>query len=418
MLRIRSFSEFYKIYEEETKEAPKLDSDARLFSIILSEMFSVYLKSAAYVGGYPDVVKDIKKVQDAELDKKPQVLIDLIKLVTGKIVDEEIKKELTGEAISKSLDELKSAYDELKGRTERDEKELQKIVSDICYDKLESLISIYKDPKNKIDESYLDERYSSFEPIFEVNTFKARRQGLLSDVNTFISNIENQATNASTDRFKSKMGEISGKLGAIQKELTDDSKWESMKRRERVKRLAEIPVEIEEISKTSSEESIKELISLGVEKRMEEQIKSAMDKIAEVFKKISDSVAKKIESAGDQKGEGSKGDEKKAVSQVKEILSGLSSKENLTKKGPNFKTIKLAQETLNKVLPKSDQVVPDGLYGKKTEKAVETVSKILSILNPKIEVTGKKMSPILIETLKKLIDEKGIEEIRAQFAKK
>jgi len=143
-----------------------------------------------------------------------------------------------------------------------------------------------------------------------------------------------------------------------------------------------------------------------------------MDKIAEVFKKISDSVAKKIESAGDQKGEGSKGDEKKAVSQVKEILSGLSSKENLTKKGPNFKTIKLAQETLNKVLPKSDQVVPDGLYGKKTEKAVETVSKILSILNPKIEVTGKKMSPILIETLKKLIDEKGIEEIRAQFAKK
>lgn len=96
----------------------------------------------------------------------------------------------------------------------------------------------------------------------------------------------------------------------------------------------------------------------------------------------------------------------------------MSSKENLTKKGPNFKTIKLAQETLNKVLPKSDQVVPDGLYGKKTEKAVETVSKILSILNPKIEVTGKKMSPVLIETLKKLIDEKGIEEIRAQFSKK
>jgi predicted nucleic acid-binding Zn-ribbon protein len=81
-----------------------------------------------------------------------------------------VKKELTGEEINKSLGELKSAYDELKGRTERDEKELQKIVSDICYDKLESLISIYKDPKNKIDESYSDERYSSFEPIFEKNT--------------------------------------------------------------------------------------------------------------------------------------------------------------------------------------------------------------------------------------------------------
>jgi hypothetical protein len=415
MLRVRSFSEFYKIYEE---EEPKLDSDARLFSIILSEMFAVYLKSASYVGDYPDVVKDIKKVQDADLDKKPQVLIDLIKLVAGKISDEVIKKELTGEEINKSLGELKSAYDELKVRTERDEKELQKIVSDICYDKLESLISIYKNPKNKIDESYSDERYSSFEPIFEVNTFKSKRGVILADVNTFISNIEPQVQNASTDRFKSKMKGILDQLGKIQKELADDPKWEAMKRRERIKRLAEIPVEISAISKASSEESSKELLSLGIEKKAEEQIKSAMDKIAEVFKKISDNVTKKIESAETQKGEESKGDEKKDVSQTKEILSGLSSKENLTKKGPNFKTIKSAQEALNKILPKSDQVVPDGLYGKKTEKAVETVSRILSILNPKIEITGKKMSPVLIETLKKLIDDKGIEEIRAQFTKK
>jgi hypothetical protein len=213
---------------------------------------------------------------------------------------------------------------------------------------------------------------------------------------------------------------ILDKLGEIQKELADDPKWEAMKRRERIKRLAEIPVEISEISKASSEELSKELLSLGIEKKAEEMIKSAMDKIAEVFKRISDSVTKKIEAAGAKKEEETKGEgeKDKDVSQTKEIKSGLSSKENLTKKGPNFKAIQSAQETLNKVLPKSDQVVADGLYGKKTEKAVETASKILSILNPKIEVTGKKMSPLLIVTLKKLIDEKGIEEIRAQFAKK
>ena len=417
MLKLRSFDVFSKMFEEE-KTGTEAGNELGGLELFLNNLFSVYFRIASYIDSYDDVVNDIKKIQGEELSKKASALARIITDdLSPKVENTNLKNEFSKDEFKNAVNVIGASFEELaKKLDEKEANSVEKKLSDLCYDKIQELIKTYKDQKtDNVNESLSDVRYRNADHLFEKkNTFKDKRGELLRTVNTQMADLKTQIDNAMSSRHSGKLNEIYKKLEIIQKELSDKNEnyWVGMKRKNRLERLSEIPGELQEIIQLVFNETTKELAMVGLEKSTLAKVQDAMNKINSYF----DSASKILTDEMGKDEYGKSAEQEKGKS--KDILSGLKDKKNLTKKGPNLQKIREVQEMLNQVLPEKDRLAKaDGLYGEKTEKAVERVSSMLRLLNPEIEITGKKMSKLFIETLTKLIKDKGIEEIRSKFFK-
>jgi CDP-glucose 4,6-dehydratase len=78
-----------------------------------------------------------------------------------------------------------------------------------------------------------------------------------------------------------------------------------------------------------------------------------------------------------------------------------------SKKGKNFETIKKYQEKINALLGDKQKIKADGLYGKGTEAAIQSIASKFSSLIPDLKgLDGKAMSPAFIKFLDKYEENK------------
>jgi hypothetical protein len=387
------FRTFTKIYEAE--EAPK-EGIAAISPLMLSLYFQGYGELVSKLEGYKDVVKDLKDITNAEVDKKADIFNTLAKKLSGLIKDAEIKKEADG-FIVPGIAALGEAYSSLiKTASDEDKKELQKAFNEGVLEFQNNLINAVK----TVNESYFIEG----DPILEKNTFKDERSGLIRDLSTIEADVNSLLENPPSDRIKKVMDMLSGDCKELKKELSDDKKWESMKRKERKARLEEIGQVLLKIKEKRSSSIVEEVVKSGIEKAVVAKIKDAESKIKEGATKMNDIAQKKIEAVKTEELNKEFSKDNLKLDDFKEIATGKKDVKNLQKKGPNLDKIKKLQEVMNQFLEKP--IKADGLYGEGTEKAIAEVSKTLSLLDPSVKSDGKTMTPLLQAMLMK-IDEKG-----------
>jgi hypothetical protein len=417
MKPILDFKTFQRIFEAD--ETPK-EGVSAIAPLILSLYFQAYGELASKVEGYKDVVKDLQSIMKAEVDKKPEVIEAIAKKIAALVKDPDIKKELEA-SIVPAVTVLGEAYKELlKTASDEDKKKMQEAFADGVLDYQNSLIQAVK----AVNESYFIER----DPILEKNTFKDDRSDLIRDLNTLESGINMVLLNPPTERIKGAMSGLAGQVKELKKELTDDAKWEGMKRKARKDRVLEIPQLIAKIKEDQNKAISDEVVKSGIEKTVLTKIQSAQAKLKEGTEKISGIVQKNIETAkaeGDKKTAEEKAKEAKELEDFKkaslklddykEIVTGKKEVGNLQKKGKNLKTIQKIQELLNNYLEKP--IKADGLYGEGTEKAIAEVSKALSLIEPEVKSDGKVMSPLLQAMLMKIEEKGGKEKVKQAFDK-
>ena len=417
MKPILDFKTFQRIFEA---DEPAKEGVSAIAPLVLSLYFQAYGELASKVEGYKDVVKDLQSIMKAEVDKKPEVIEAIAKKIAALVKDPDIKKELEA-SIVPAVTFLGEAYKELlKTANDEDKKKMQEAFADGVLDYQNSLIQAVK----SVNESYFIEG----DPLVEKNTFKDDRSDFIRDLNPLESGINMVLLNPPTERIKGAMSGLAGQVKELKKELTDDAKWEGMKRKARKDRLEEIPQLIAKIKEDQQKAISDEVVKSGIEKTVLTKIQSAQAKLKEGTEKIGAIVQKNIETAkaeGDKKTAEEKAKEEKEMDDFKkaslklddykEIVTGKKEVGNLQKKGKNLKTIQKIQELLNNYLEKP--IKADGLYGEGTEKAIAEVSKALSLIEPEVKSDGKSMSPLLQAMLMKIEEKGGKEKVKQAFDK-
>jgi hypothetical protein len=417
MKPILDFKTFQRIFEA---DEPAKEGVSAIAPLVLSLYFQAYGELASKVEGYKDVVKDLQAIMKAEVDKKPEVIEAIAKKIAGLVKDAEIKKELEA-SIVPAVTVLGEAYKELlKTASDEDKKKMQEAFSDGVLDYQNSLIQAVK----SVNENYFIEG----DPIVEKNTFKDDRSDLIRDLNTLESGINMVLLNPPTERIKGAMSGLAGQVKELKKELSDDAKWEGMKRKARKDRVQEIPQLIAKIKEDQNKAISDEVVKSGIEKTVLTKIQDAQAKLKTGTEKIGGIVQKNIETAkaeGEKKTADEKAKEAKELEDFKkaslklddykEIVTGKKEVGNLQKKGKNLKTIQKIQELLNNYLEKP--IKADGLYGEGTEKAIAEVSKALSLIEPEVKSDGKVISPLLQAMLMKIEEKGGKEKVKQVFAK-
>jgi len=393
------FKSFARLMEAE--ESPK-EGVASFVPLFLNLYFQAYGSLVSKVEDYKDLAPDMQSIIKSEVDKKGDIFNGLVKKIAGLIKDEAIKAEANSSVVPAVSMIGEALNDLLKTASDDDKKKIQEAFTDGVVNYQNSLIKAVK----SVNESYFIE----LDYLLEKNTFKDQRTDLIKNANTLEANINSIILNPSSDRIKTTMTELSGEVKKIKSELSDDSAWEKMKRKERKDKLVEIPAKIEEIRVKQQEAINSEVVKSGVEKTVSKKLEAAQAKMEEGNKKIAEIIQKNVEAAkvkteekaAEETAEFKK--DKLKVDDYKEIVTGKKKVENLQKKGPNQATIQKVQETMNKYLDK--QIKADGLYGEGTEKAVEAISKALALIEPEAKSDGKSMTPLFQAMLMK-IDEKG-----------
>ena len=414
MKPILDFKTFQRIFEADETAKEGVSAIAPL---ILSLYFQIYGELASKVEGYKDVVKDLQSIMKAEVDKKPEVIEAIAKKIAALVKDPDIKKELEA-SIVPAVTVLGEAYKELlKTASDEDKKKMQEAFADGVLDYQNSLIQAVK----SVNESYFIEG----DPIVEKNTFKDDRSDLIRDLNTLEGGINMVLLNPPTERIKGAMSGLAGQVKELKKELSDDAKWEGMKRRDRKNRLEEIPPLIAKVKEDQQKAISDEVLKSGIEKTVLAKIQDAQAKIKEGTEKIGAIVQKNIETKKSEDSKKATEEEAKALNDFKkaslklddykEIVTGKKEVGNLQKKGKNLKTIQKVQELLNNYLEKP--IKADGLYGEGTEKAIAEVSKALSLIEPEVKSDGKSMSPLLQAMLMKIEEKGGKEKVKQAFDK-
>ena len=294
---------------------------------------------------------------------------------------------------------------------------MQKAFANGVLDYQDSLIQAVK----SVNESYFIEG----DPIVEKNTFKDDRSDLIRDLNTLEGGINMVLLNPPTERIKGAMSGLAGQVKELKKELSDDAKWEGMKRRDRKNRLEEIPPLIAKVKEDQQKAISDEVLKSGIEKTVLAKIQDAQAKIKTGTEKIGAIVQKNIETKKSEDSKKAAEEEAKALNDFKkaslklddykEIVTGKKEVGNLQKKGKNLKTIQKIQELLNNYLEKP--IKADGLYGGGTEIAIADVSKALSLIEPEVKSDGKVMSPLLQAMLMKIEEKGGKEKVKQAFDK-
>ena len=415
MNRVLSFDNYHKLFEAESNAATNAAEQ------IVNLFYQAYGNVVTKVGDYKDAVDDLLSVaEEKDSTKKADLFERVLKKVVSKIKPE--YKEV-GNTVLEAGKKLKDAYATLL-ETEEGKKSVEEI-NKVIYRKIlefqKGLQTASKEmpkveaPKEGVKESfeYLGDDDIN-EGLFRKNTFLDERNLLISSVVILYSDMVAQAKNGATEAIKSKASEIVNKLKSLNDELSDENKWESMKRKERKTRLDEIPTEISDFKEDFNKTLMAESTKMGIDKKVSSVIAEVIkmldgvsSTIAEVDKKLADETVKETDAK--IKEEKNKEEDKKDETKYIEISSGNVKKQNLSKKGPNLEAIKKFQENYN-TLKAGAEIKPDGLYGKNTENAIVSAAKMIGGLTgvdlEKATEGGKKLTPELQSAVQKFIENK------------
>jgi hypothetical protein len=342
-------------------------------------------------------------------------MLDAINKIAGK-VDPKYKEAATQMVVA--VKKLKDAYDTLIKSDEASSDVIEKTI----YKKTIAYLSQLNDtaktaPKVEKqegkDNNSLDNEEQGHLHLFEKNTFTDEREEIVKKITPIYSQVVYLAKNSPVESLKSECTIIAKELKGYYDLLSNEEEWESMKRRERKDKLEEILGKVNEVPSRMNEIQGKALIKLGIDSKVQGAIKTAMDLINKAIETLNVKeevvIAKEAGKEEDaKKEEEKKDDEKKGDNRsYEEVKSGNVDKENLTKKGKNFESIKKYQEKLNALLGDKEKIKADGLYGKGTEAAVQAIASKFSSLIPELKgLDGKSMTPALLKFLDKYEENK------------
>lgn len=444
---------------EATKEKPAGETSGAVKTIseIISLFFKCYMFVATKAPNYPDVLADLLSVsEEKDPAKRAETMESVIKKVTEKVDPKyaDIKEDANKAAAS-----IKSIYNEV--ASTEDAKKYTEVINKMVTSKILSYQDILKNQPLKENNNPGYKNILGFDSyyypsLYEKNTFDEERDGLSDKMKSIYSEMVAQQKNPSSDTLKAKASEVIAKFDEYQKLLSDKGAWEKMKRKERKDKLESMNAEIDDIIQKTNELQKTELIKIGVDKKiadnmstiitsinsMSDKAKAIDDKAiadakaAEGAKteeyKVGDLVKYKRENGEeaqseivkiegdkiffkDKEGKEFSKDKKEITGKVegakeeegKDIKSGTVEKENIKKDGPNSAAIKKFQEDYNN-LGIGAKLVTDGAYGRNTEKAIVKVANMIKSLSGKeVKVDGGKiLTGELQGLLKKLIENK------------
>jgi hypothetical protein len=410
MDRVLSFSSYHKLNEAEV-----VNKSASAAEQIVDLFFQAYGSLVTKIGDYKDAISDLLEVaEEKEAGKKGEIMDSILRKVVSKI--DPTYKAIGGD-ITQAGKQIKEVYATLLD-TEEGKKSLEEINKAI-YRKiiekqkgLETSSKELKPNEEKVekDNNSFDANYSDSDYIFEKNTFVDERNALISKIKPFYAESVQQAKNAVSANLKSKSVETAKSLKTMYDLLSDETKWESMKRRTRKEELERINSEMDKLNSDMNDVRKSELLKIGIDKKVSDGISGIIELINSAIGKISEIDSKKIEDEklvktdGKEEEEAKKEEDKKEEDKPELISSGNVDKKNLTKKGPNLEKIKAFQEKFNTLFP-NDNIKADGLYGKNTETSIVKVAKMIGGLIgedlAKATEDGKKLTPELQSAINK-----------------
>jgi hypothetical protein len=405
--RVLDYRSYHKLNEAD--EAGSISAADQMIDLFMQAYGALVTK----IGDYKEAGKDLTAVADS--DNKGQGMLDAINKIAGK-VDPKYKEAATQMVVA--VKKLKDAYDTLIKSDEASSDVIEKTI----YKKTIAYLSQLNDtaktaPKVEKqegkDNNSLDNEEQGHLHLFEKNTFTDEREEIVKKITPIYSQVVYLAKNSPVESLKSECTIIAKELKGYYDLLSNEEEWESMKRRERKDKLEEILGKVNEVPSRMNEIQGKALIKLGIDSKVQGAIKTAMDLINKAIETLNVKeevvIAKEAGKEEDaKKEEEKKDDEKKGDNRsYEEVKSGNVDKENLTKKGKNFESIKKYQEKLNALLGDKEKIKADGLYGKGTEAAVQAIASKFSSLIPELKgLDGKSMTPALLKFLDKYEENK------------
>lgn len=405
--RVLDYRAYHKLNEAD--EAGSISAADQMIDLFMQAYGALVTK----IGDYKEAGKDLTAVADS--DNKGQGMLDAINKIAGK-VDPKYKEAATQMVVA--VKKLKDAYDTLIKSDEASSDVIEKTI----YKKTIAYLSQLNDtaktaPKVEKqegkDNNSLDNEEQGHLHLFEKNTFTDEREEIVKKITPIYSQVVYLAENSPVESLKSECTIIAKELKGYYDLLSNEEEWESMKRRERKDKLEEILGKVNEVPSRMNEIQGKALIKLGIDSKVQGAIKTAMDLINKAIETLNVKeevvIAKEAGKEEDaKKEEEKKDDEKKGDNRsYEEVKSGNVDKENLTKKGKNFESIKKYQEKLNALLGDKEKIKADGLYGKGTEAAVQAIASKFSSLIPELKgLDGKSMTPALLKFLDKYEENK------------
>jgi hypothetical protein len=447
--------------EDKEKSPGETSGAVKTISEIVSLFFKCYMFVATKTTNYPDVLADLLSVsEEKDPAKRAETMESVIKKVSEKV--DEKYADIKGDA-AKAAASIKDIYNEVASTEEA--KKYNEVINKMVTSKIVSYQDILKNQPLK--ENHNTSGYKNilgfdnyyYPSIYEKNTFDEERDGLSDKMKTIYSEMIAQQKNPSSDALKSRAAEVIGKFDEYQKLLSDKGAWEKMKRKERKDKLESMNKEIDEVIQKTNDLQKSELIKIGVDKKIADNMstiitsinsmsdkakaiddkaiadaktgesqKSVEYKVGEVVKykrengEEAQSEIVKVEGDKvffkDKEGKEFSKDKKDITGKVeggkeegkeegKDIKSGTVEKSNIKKDGPNSEAIKKFQEDYNN-LGIGVKLTTDGAYGRNTEKAIVKVANLIKSLSGKeVKVDGGKiLSGELQGFLKKLIDNK------------
>ena len=413
--RVLDYRSYHKLNEAD--EAGSISAADQMIDLFMQAYGALVTK----IGDYKEAGKDLTAVADS--DNKGQGMLDAINKIAGK-VDPKYKEVATEMIVA--VKKLKDAYDTLIKSDEASSDVIEKTI----YKKTIAYLSQLNDtaktapqvekPGSK-DNNSLENVEQGHLYLFEKNTFTDEREELVRKITPILSQVLYLAENSPVESLKGECVTIAKELKAHYDLLSNEEEWEGMKRRERKDKLEEILGKVNEVPARMNEIQSKALIKLGIDSKVQGAIKTAMDLINKAIETLNVKEEVVIAKEAGKEEDAKKEEEKKKEDAKKgddksyeEVKSGNVDKENLTKKGKNFESIKKYQEKLNALLGDKEKIKADGLYGKGTEAAVQAIASKFSSLIPELKgLDGKSMTPSLLKFLDKY--EKNKDKVAALF---
>lgn len=400
--RVLDYRSYHKINEAD--EAGSISAADQMIDLFMQAYGALVTK----IGDYKEAGKDLTAVADS--DNKGQGMIDAINKIASK-VDPKYKESATAMVVAGK--KLKEAYDTL---LKSDEQAADKI-KDTIYKKTIAYITQLGETAKEApkvekqdgkDNNSLETGEQGHLHIFEKNTFTDEREELVKKITPIYSQVVYLAKNSPVESLKAECVKIAKELKGHYDFLSNEKEWESLKRRERKDMLEEILGKINEVPARMNEIQGKALVKLGIDSKVQGAIKTAMDLINKAIETLNQKEEVVIAKEAGKEVEAKKEEEKKDDTKpAEEIKSGNVDKANLSKKGKNFETIKKYQEKINALLGDKQKIKADGLYGKNTEAAIQSIASKFNLLMPELKgLDGKAMSPAFIKFLDKYEENK------------
>ena len=403
--RVLDYRSYHKLNEAD--EAGSISAADQMIDLFMQAYGALVTK----IGDYKEAGKDLTAVADS--DNKGQGMLSAIIKIAGK-VDPKYKQAATEMIVAGKR--LKDAYDTL---LKSDEKAADKI-KDTIYKKTIAYITQLGETAKEApkvekqedkDNNSLENEEQDHLHLFEKNTFTDEREEIVKKITPIYSQVVYLAKNSPVESLKGECVTIAKELKGYYDLLSNEKEWEGMKRRERKDKLEEILGKVNDVPARMNEIQGKALIKLGIDSKVQEKIKSAMDLINKAIETLNVkeevAIAKEAGKEEEDKKEEDKKEEEKDEKSYDEIKSGNVDKDNLTKKGKNFESIKKYQEKLNTFLGDKEKIKADGLYGKGTEGAIKSISSKFSSLIPDLKgLDGKSMTPAFLKFVDKYEENK------------